>query len=166
MHPGKNRLAKAVLFLGLAAVFCVGLITVPEVSTVAFPRLFFPVLVHTADQSLAVKERRCAFYRHFNEALVMRLEELDKRGDQPAHVLANKERTEFALMKTMARQARTAADLSLGQEKFERAKRLRAEKWTMGWFACDDASFTLGPGAGPGDPDWTVAWPGGGDKTP
>jgi len=161
VRANESRFAKIVLFLGLAAVFCAGFISTPEVATVGFPNVFFPMLVHTADQSLAVKERRCDFYRHLRQALVMRLEELAERGDPPAHVLVNKERTEFALRKTQAREARVAGDLDLGREKFERAKRLRAQKWTMGWFTCGAEPCSLGPGPGPDDPDWTVVWPNG-----
>ena len=162
MRDSKDRLVKATLFLGLAAVFCVGAINVPEVATVAFPNVFFPMLIHTADQSLAVKERRCAFYGHLRQALLMRLTELAEHGPEPGNILVNKERTEFALLKNAAREARTASDLGLAQEKFERAKRLKAKHWIMGWFTCGAAPCSVGPEFGrPDDPNWTVVWPNG-----
>ena len=167
MRARTGRLAKITLFLCLIFVFCAGAASLPEIAPRISPKFFFTVLIQSAEHSIPVEERRGEVNRQIRRALVMRLAEMAERGESPPPgALVTKERAELALVKTRARDARNNSDLILARQKFERMKRLAAKRWVMGWSLSGKEPGSLGPGAGPGDPGWTIAWPPDGTPPP
>ena len=70
---------------------------------------------------------------------------MDALGETPApDALVTRDRLERAIKKTWAKDERNADALVLAEEKLVRAKRLKAENWSLGWGVCDP----LAPGRG------------------
>ncbi|WP_243440109.1 hypothetical protein [Fundidesulfovibrio soli] len=134
MRIDAARVVKLGLFLCLALTFYKGFMKLPEVYPVLEPERFYRGLINDGENSLIMKERHFDFNNQTGLAVAMRIKELNERGETPPDTqLVTRERAGLALGKCLAKDARNADYVLLAKEKLERAKRLKAENWSMGW---------------------------------
>lgn len=134
MRIDATRLVKLGLFFCLALTFYKGFMKLPEVYPVLDPERFYRSLISDGENSLIMKERHFDFNYQTGLAVAMRLKEMQARGETPPDTqLVTRERAALAFGKTLAKDARNADYVLLAQEKLDRAKRLKAEHWSMGW---------------------------------
>jgi hypothetical protein len=136
-----TRVVKLGLFFCLALTFYKGVAKIPEVYTLLDPARFFRGMINDGENSLIMKERHFDFNFQTGRAVALRLEEMKARGENPPEdVLPNRARVELAHRKTLAKDERNADYVLLADEKLQRAKRLQAQGWTMGWTGADPAA--------------------------
>ena len=134
MRIDATRLVKLGLFFCLALTFYKGFMKLPEVYPVLAPERFYKGLINDGENSLIMKERHFDFNYQTGLAVAMRIKEMEARGENPPQdKLVTRERAALALGKCLAKDARNADYVLLAKEKLERAKRLQAEGWSMGW---------------------------------
>ena len=132
------RLVKLGLIFCLGLTFYKGFMKLPEIYPVLDPERFYKGLLNDGENSLIMKERHFDFNYQTGKALEQRLLEMQSRGESPpADALVTVDRVERAIRKTLAKDMRNADYVLLAEEKLARAKRLRAQAWTMGWTGCD-----------------------------
>lgn len=145
MRSNLTRAVKAGLFFCLALTFYKGFMKLPEVYPVLEPERFYRGQVNDGENSLIMKERHFDFNYQTGKALELRLLEMDALGETPPEdALVTRDRVERAIRKTLAKDERNADSLVLAEEKLARARRMQAEKWSLGWGVCDP----LAPGTG------------------
>jgi hypothetical protein len=145
MRGKLDRLVALGLFFCLALTFEKGFMKLPEVFPKLAPASFYRGLVNDRENSLIMKERHFDINVQIGKALELRLAEMKARGESPAgDVLADRERAEMALRKTLAKDTRNADYVLLARQNLDRARSLQAKGWTMGW--------SLGGPGGLGEP--------------
>ncbi|MFP5238399.1 MAG: hypothetical protein ACLGQW_01085 [Acidobacteriota bacterium] len=134
MRIDAARVVKLGLFFCLALTIYKGFMKLPEVYPVLDPERFYRGMVNDGENSLIMKERHFDFNYQTGLAVAMRIKEMRERGETPPDTaLVTRERAQLALGKCLAKDARNADYVLLAQEKLDRAKRLKAEGWSMGW---------------------------------
>jgi len=153
------RLVRVGLFACLAVTFYKGFLKLPEVFPVLDPERFYRGQVNDGENTLIMKERHFDFNYQTGKAVELRLEELRALDENPPDdVLANRERVELALAKTLAKDVRNADYVVLAEEKLERARLRQARGWSLGWSGAPAGAAGPGaatPDASPGRPGLT-----------
>ncbi|MHC1713184.1 MAG: hypothetical protein AB9872_13635 [Solidesulfovibrio sp.] len=127
---------RLLLLAALAGICVEGFLNTPEGASNLTPLRFYATQIKSSEKVVVSQEQELDFYRAANMAVRVRLEELRRGVYVPAPgSLVTEESLLRALRKDQATLAWAEDRLVRAREKKERAKRLGASGWRMG-FAC------------------------------
>ena len=130
----RENVVRALLLLALGGTIWKGFLKTPEGATLVNPKSFYNGLVNDGENTAIMKERHRDVLEATDKAVKVRLDELRSGVYKPAPgSLVSEESLERAIRKDVATRARAVDDELRAQEKLERAKRLEAAGWRMGW---------------------------------
>jgi hypothetical protein len=132
----REAVLRLLLIAALMGICYEGFINTPEGASNLTPVRFYATQINNSEKVVVSQEQELDFYRAANMAVRVRLEELRRGVYVPAPgSLVTEESLLRALRKDQATLAWAEDRLVRAREKHERAKRLAASGWRMG-FAC------------------------------
>jgi len=135
----RDNLIRVLLLVALGGTIYKGFLKTPEGATLFARQSFYDGLVNDGENTAIMKERHRDVLEATDKAIKVRLDELRSGVYKPAPgSLVSEQSLERAIRKDVATRARAEDDVLRAQEKLERAKRLEAAGWRMGW-ACPPA---------------------------
>ena len=137
--PSRETVVRVLLITALAGTLYKGFMKTPEAASHLTPKAFFDGLVNDGENTAIMKERHRDVLEATDKAVKVRLDELRAGVYKPAPgSLVSEDSLVRAIRKDVATRARAVDDELRAAEKLERAKRLEAAGWRMGW-ACPPA---------------------------
>ena len=130
----RENVIRALLLVALGGTLWKGFLKTPEGATWLRPHSFYDGLVNDGENTAIMKERHRDVLEATDKAIKVRLDELRSGVYKPAPgSLVSEQSLERAIRKDVATRARAVDDELRAQEKLERARRLEAAGWRMGW---------------------------------
>jgi hypothetical protein len=135
----RDNVVRALLLVALGGTLYKGFLKTPEGATLLARQSFYNGLVNDGENTAIMKERHRDVLEATDKAIKVRLDELRSGVYTPAPgSLVSEQSLERAVRKNVATRARAVDDELRAKEKLERARRLEAAGWRMGW-ACPPA---------------------------
>ena len=130
----RENVIRALLLVALGGTLWKGFLKTPEGATLLRPQSFYNGLVNDGENTAIMKERHRDVLEATDKAIKVRLDELRSGVYKPAPgSLVSEDSLVRAIRKNVATRARAVDDELRAAEKLERARRLEAAGWRMGW---------------------------------